>query len=199
MFLDGDCSTDTTISVPDGFTLDGQEYTITAVDPAADHFRGAIVANGGTTANVFNLGLATSGLKNVCDSDADRLRGIMFEGASGLISNNTVFELNQGPSGCQEGNAIEVRNAPFDGTHPDTQTVEVSNNKLFNWQKSGIVANGDVDVSVQNNKIGVSATQANLAPNSLQFGFGASGEAKHNNIEGNLCRDRSAHFCFRCG
>lgn len=183
--LDADCTTDETIFVPDGFTLDGNRNTITAVDPTGDHFRGAVVQNGGTTAHVQNLKITASGLVNVCDEGTDRLRGIMFDGASGSIKKNYLNNINQGVSDCQEGHAIDVRNAPYDGTHPGTQTVKISHNKLLNWQKVGILANGDVDVSVKHNKIGASATQANLTPNGLQFGFGALGVAKHNSIEGN--------------
>jgi hypothetical protein len=154
MVLDGDCTTDETILIPDGATLNGDGYTITAVDPAGDHFRGAVVANGGVTANVINLNVSVDGLANICDGGADRLRGIMFEGASGAITHSSVIGLNQGPSGCQEGNAIEVRNAPFDGTHPNTQFVEIAHNSLTDYQKTGIVANGDVNVDIHHNDIG---------------------------------------------
>lgn len=185
MTLDNDCTTDETILIPDGMTLDGNNHTITAVDPTGGHFTGAIIQNEGTIANVKNVKLITSNLANVCDGGADRLRGIMFEGASGAITHNEVLELNQGASGCQEGNAIEIRNAPFDGTHPNTQSVTVTHNQISNWQKTGIVANGDVDVIIQHNQVGQSATQQNLAANGIQLGFGASGSILQNNVEGN--------------
>lgn len=185
MILDADCTTDETILIPDGFTLDGNSNTITAVDPPAGHFVGAVVQNDGTEAHVKNLIITSDSLTNVCDAGANRLRGIMFVSASGSIIHNAVVNINQGASGCQEGNAIEVRNAPFDGTHPDTQTVEISHNKLTDWQKTGIVANGDVDVNIHHNYVGASATQLNLAANSIQLGFGAIGSVTHNNIEGN--------------
>ena len=183
--LQGDCTTDATIVIPDGYTLDGNGHTITAVDPAGDHFRGAVVKNGGTTAHVTNLTVTAAGLANACDGGADRLRGIMFDGASGSITHSTVVGINQGPSGCQEGNAIEVRNAPFDGTHPGTQTVEIAHNNIADYQKTGIVANGDVNVDVHHNDVGASATQQNLAANSIQLGFGALGTVQHNAVDGN--------------
>ncbi len=141
--------------------------------------------NGGATAYVKNLTVTVSGLANVCDGGADRLRGIMFEGASGSITHNAILDLNQGASGCQEGNAIEVRNAPFDGTHPDTQVVEIANNRIDDFQKTGIVANGDVSVNIHLNRIADSATQAYLAANSIQVGFGATGSVTGNVVEGN--------------
>lgn len=185
MTLNGDCTTDGTISIPDGMTLDGGGHTITAVDPPAAHFLGAIVTNGGTIAHVRNLTLTASGLASACKAGADRLRGIMFEGASGSITDNTIDGVNKGASGCQEGNSIEVRNAPFDGTHPNTQTVEISGNTVTNYQKTGILANGDVLVSINKNDVGASATQHNLAANGIQLGFGAAGEVVKNKVEGN--------------
>lgn len=191
MRLDGDCTTDETIFIPDGMTLDGRNHTITAVDPPAGHFTGAVVANSGTTAHVKNLTVTTSGLSNVCDGGPNRLRGIMFEGASGSIIHNNVTGINQGPSGCQEGNAIEVRNSPFDGTHPNTVAVEVAHNNVTDYQKTGIVANGDVDVAIHHNTVGESATQDDLAANSIQMGFGALGSVVHNNVEGNQWKGTS--------
>jgi hypothetical protein len=194
MTLDADCTTDSTISIPNGFTLDGAGHMITAVDPPSGHFVGAVVQNGGATAHVKNLTVTASGLDNVCDAGNARLRGIMFEGASGSITKSEVIGINQGASGCQEGNAIEVRNAPFDGTHPNTQTVEIAHNNVQAYQKTGILANGDVNVNMHHNVVGASATQANLAANSIQLGFGAIGSVTQNHIDGNswCCPDAAA-------
>ncbi len=185
MTLTGDCTTDSTILVPDGFTLEGDGYTITAVDPTGSHFTGAVVTNAGSTAYVNDLTVTAAGLQNTCDVGANRLRGIMFEAASGSITNCDIIGINQGPSGCQEGNAIEIRNAPFDGSHPGTQSVEVAHNNVEAYQKTGIVANGDVDVFMHHNRITASATQENLAANSIQLGYGARGVVEQNTVYGN--------------
>lgn len=184
MKLENDCTTDQTILIPNGFTLDGKHHTITAVDPLGGHFIGAVVKNQGAVAHVMKLGIATNSLANVCDAGNDRLRGIMFEGASGSIMDNTILSLNQAASGCQEGNAIEVRNTPFDGTHPGTMTVEIGHNEVSNYQKTGILANGDVSVDIHHNDIGSTATPQ-LAANSVQLGFGATGTVENNKIDGN--------------
>lgn len=183
----GDCTTDETIVVPDGVTLDGGGYTITAVDPPGSSFTGAVIRNGGAVAHVTNVVVTSSGLRPAChpSSPDQRLRGIMFDGAEGSITYSTVTGVNQGASGCQEGNAIEVRSAPFDGSHPDTKTVEVAHNTVDAYQKTGIVANGDVAASIHHNAVGASATQANLAANGIQLGFGAFGTIVHNHVAGN--------------
>ncbi len=116
MTLNADCTTDTTLLVPDGFTLNGNGYTITAVDPPAGSFKGAVVMNGGATAFVANLTVDALALANVCDAGANRLRGIMFEGASGSITHVTVTNINQGPSGCQR--AMPSKSATRRSTGP---------------------------------------------------------------------------------
>jgi hypothetical protein len=188
MLLDGDCSTTTTIVIPDGFTLDGGGRSITAVNPAVGTFLGAVVTNGGATAHVVSVNIRAQDLANACSPSAptdNRLRGILFNGASGSITHSSVVGINKGPSGCQEGNAIEVRNAPFDGTHPNTQTVTIAHNTVDAYQKTGIICNGDVSCDVSHNDVGASATQANLAANAVQFGFGAMGNISINRITGN--------------
>jgi len=183
--LTADITTDETIEIPDGYTLDGNGFTITAVDPAGGHFTGAVVKNGGATAHVKKLTVTTSGLTNTCDSGSDRLRGIMLEGASGSITHCTIININQGNSGCQEGNAIEIRNAPFDGTHPNTQNVSLTHNTIDDYQKTGIVANGDVEVSITNNYVGSADLDDYLAANSIQLGYGARGTVNNNEVLGN--------------
>ena len=91
MKLNGNCSTDSSIVIPNGKTLDGRGFTITGVDPAGNHFHGAVVVNGGASASVKNLGVTVSGLIDACDAGADRLRGIMFEGASGSITSSAAL------------------------------------------------------------------------------------------------------------
>ena len=183
MRLDADCTTDATILVPDGFKLDGQGHTIMAIDPSGG-FLGAIVRNEGTTADVRNLVIDTDNLSG-CKGGDDRLRGILFEGASGSITNNVVMNINRGLSGCQEGNAIEVRNGPFDGTHPNTQKVNVSGNHVKAYQKTGIVANGDVRVNVRDNEVvGIDLTNS-IAQNGIQLGYGATGSVMKNSVDSN--------------
>lgn len=182
MKLNGDCTTDSTIVVPGGFTLDGAGRTITALDPSGGHFVGAVVANGGTTAHVRKLTVTASGLANVCDAGANRLRGILFEGASGSIVDNVVLNINQGVSGCQEGNGIEVRNAPFDGTHPNTKIVSIKGNRVANFQKTGVIANGDIFATIEHNTVIGLGPVNFIAQNGIQIGFGGLGVVRDNEV-----------------
>lgn len=194
MTLNGDCETSTTILVPDGKTLDGAGNTITAVDPAGDHFRGAVIRNGGATANVTNLVVTASGLSDVCDLGADRLRGILFQGAAGTISNNTVQGVRQGLSGCQEGNAIEVRNEPFSTGGSDV-SVAITGNTVSNYQKNGITANGSVVASITGNTVTGDGPITYTAQNGIQVGFGATATVKNNVVTGNNYTPVSYEAC----
>lgn len=174
MTLTGSCTTDATIFVPNGFTLDGAGFTITAIDPPGGHFLGAVIKNdGGTTAHVKNVKVMTSGLANVCDGGADRLRGILFESAGGSIVNTQVVNVNQGQSGCQEGNGIEVRNLPFDDTTDNDVLVEIRDNTVMGYQKNGITANGSVFATVTDNTVIGAGPIDYIAQNGIQIGFGA--------------------------
>jgi Right handed beta helix region len=182
--LDGSCWTDQTILVPNDFTLDGAGFTITAVDPAGGHFLGAVIMNGGAVANVKNLGVTASGLTDVCDDGVDRLRGILFDGATGSITNNIVTHINQGASGCQEGNGIEVRNAPFDNTGPDL-FVTISGNTVSDYQKNGITANGSVAATITGNTVTGAGPIDYIAQNGIQIGFGGTANVVNNTVSGN--------------
>jgi predicted extracellular nuclease len=184
MTLLANCITDNTIFIPNGWTLDGDGHTITGVDPDNGHFVGAVVANAGAVAHVTDLTVTVDGLADVCDADADRLRGILFDGAAGSITNSQAIGINQGASGCQEGNGIEVRNAPFGPGGTDV-AVTISNNVITGYQKTGIVANGSVNASITGNTVTGAGPVDYIAQNGVQVGFGGTGLVKANTISGN--------------
>lgn len=191
-----DCTTNTTIMVPTGFTLNGNGHTITAIDPVPTDptpapFLGAVVMNAGATANVTNV-MITGDLGTACQGGATRLRGILLDGASGSITATTVTHIKRGASnGCQEGNAIEVRSCDGAGT----QTATIDNSTVSDYQKTGILANCDVVVSVTANTVQGVGPVDYIAQNGVQIGFGASGEVSGNTISDNFytgCSNRDA-------
>jgi hypothetical protein len=182
MTLADDCMTDATILIPNGFTMDLNGKTITGQDPSGGHFVGAVVKAGGSRAEIENGTITVDALANTCDAGNDRLRGVMFQGASGSISNLNVININQGASGCQEGNAIEIRNF---GDSATTSRVTIDSNTISGYQKTGIVANGDVDVTITNNTVNGGAPRNYIAANGIQIGFGGTGMVKRNTVTGN--------------
>lgn len=184
--LQGDCQTDHTILVGNSTTLNGNGHTITAVDPEGGHFVGAVVANNyqATDVHVTNVTITASGLANVCDAAGERLRGILLENTPGSITNTTVTGVRQGLSGCQEGNAIEVRNDPLSNAGPDV-SVTISGNTVSNYQKNGITANGSVAATILDNIVIGDGPINYTAQNGIQVGFGATALLRGNTVSGN--------------
>ena len=187
MTLQGDCTTDTTIIVPNGMRLDGAAHRITAVDPPGGNFLGAIIRSGGTSAEVVNTVLATENLADVCAGGEDSLTGILFDGASGTISGNTILSLNKNSragarSSCQEGNAIKAVNfGPISGRIP----VTISGNTIREYQKTGIIVSGEIDGAVTGNTVVGAGPQADIGQNGIQIGEGATARVLHNTVSGN--------------
>lgn len=186
-----DCTTDHTLHVADGWTLDGAGRTITGIDPVGGHFVGAVIANGGSSATVQNLVVTVSGLTNICDDGNNRLRGILFDDASGSILNNTVIHINQGASGCQEGNGIEVRNF----TSSTQRSVTISGNTVTDYQKNGITANGAVAATITNNTVEGAGPVDYIAQNGIQVGYGATAMVVGDSVSGNNYTPKSWVAC----
>jgi hypothetical protein len=182
-----DCITDQTIVVPQhagGTVFEGNGKSITAVDPAGDHFKGAVVEAeaGPDTITVQNLTVKTQNLVDACDAGDDRLRGILFEGVSGAITDNTVTDLEQGPtgqSGCQEGNAIDVRNTAGVTPRPN---VTISGNDVSDYQKTGIIATLSTVTTITNNIVTGDGSIAYIAENGIQVSFKATAKLVGNDV-----------------
>jgi hypothetical protein len=189
--LQANCTTDHTILVPQnagGSVFDGNDFRITGVDPVGGHFLGAVVqaAAGSNPITVRDLTVRVSGLGDSCDGGDDRLRGILFDSVGGTITNNVVNHLKQGTnSGCQEGNAIEVRNAPFEKGNAPNTVVMIRTNTVTDYQKTGILVNGSVAATIRDN-VATGAGPVNyIAQNGIQVGFGATARLFGNGVSGN--------------
>jgi hypothetical protein len=195
MTLVADCTTDHTITVPPGGTLDGAHHTITAIDPAGVgvHFVGAVVQNAGSSATVKNLGVTANNLATACDAYPASLAGIRLDGASGSITGNTVTGLQQGTSGdgCQEGDAIEVRRP----TGAGSPAVTISGNHVSKYQKTGILVSGSVTANVHDNTVDGYGKVEFIAQNGIQISGGATGRLSNNSISGNYYTPKSYTAC----
>jgi hypothetical protein len=61
----------------------------------------------------LHLDFRYHGLGEYARVEDERLRWILFDGASGIIANNLTVNINQHASDGQEGNGIRERNEPF--------------------------------------------------------------------------------------
>jgi len=189
----GDCTTDQTILVPSGKTLDGAGHSITAADPTGGHFLGAVVKNAGASASVQNLTVRAGSLATACDAFPDSLAGIRLDGAAGSITNNTVTGLQQGTSGdgCQEGNGIEVRNTAGTGT----PQVNVTGNTVSSYQKTGVLVKGQVSAVVTGNTVTGYGPVGFIAQNGIQVSAGATAAVNTNTIKNNDYTPKSLDAC----
>ncbi|WNG42985.1 right-handed parallel beta-helix repeat-containing protein [Archangium minus] len=179
-----DCTTDSTLFIPDTFAFDGQGHTVTAVDPSGGTFTGAVIRNRGSTAYVRGVTVTTSGLKDACEAGAKRLRGILLEGASGEVVDSWVSGLSRGSgtSGCQEGFGIEIRN---DDMSRGPFRVEVLRNHVSKYEKIGILATGAVDVTIDGNSVEGGGAVSDIARNGIQISDGAKARVLGNKVSGN--------------
>ena len=143
--LTGDCDTTVPLTVPDGFTVDGAGFTITAHDASPTVlFEGAVVTNGGTSMNVSNLTIQGTGFAGC----SGILTGIFFVNASGSVS-DVVVEGITANNGCQRGLGIRANAL----TGP-AQTVTITGTTVSGYQKGGLVASGNMTMDVSESTIG---------------------------------------------
>jgi hypothetical protein len=176
--LVADCTTDTTIGVPNGYTLDGKGFTITAVDaPDGASFTGAVVENDGTAMNVKNLKIE-GGVPNNCVAV---FNGVAFMHASGSIKNVTLNNIGQ-TTGCQSGRAILV-NAIGDTTK---RSVTIEGNTVWYYNKNGIDVRGNVNATIVGNTVTGKGPIDYIAQNGIVvLGIDTVAQVSGNTVSGN--------------
>ena len=164
-----DCTTDTTIKVPNGYTLNGNGHTITAVD-GDSAFVGAVVENAsaGATMHVKNL---TVTVNSAALNNCGAVNGVAFMQASGSIKGVTLTHISRNVlDGCNNGRAILVDNI---ATSP-RQSVEISGNVVSDYNKNGIDVRGNVDAKILRNTVTGSASDL-VARNGIVVRTGGRG------------------------
>jgi len=181
--LTADCTTNTTLTLHDGWTLDGAGHTITAVDPSPSvDFTGAVLTNeivgGGATMDVTNVHIVGS-LDSGCSNN---LYGVRFNGSAGSLRHSTVSNIKYGAgSGCQGGNSVDITNLGGATRLP----VNVDDVQVTGFQKTGIRANGNVALHLTGSTVDSSELDLITASNSLQISRGARAYVAHNTFGGN--------------
>lgn len=142
-----------------------------------------VVDSTGVTLNGFTV-TGANNFADRCNPGDDRIAGIRYDDSTGTISGNKVLDIKHSDAGfygCQEGIGIWVA-SDSDGTY----TVQITNNAIMNYQKGGIVVNmSGTSATIAGNTIQGFGQTYSIAQNGIQFGFGASGEARNNTISNN--------------
>ena len=181
-----DCETESGLTVQDGWTVDGDSHKITAVEDGSS-FTGAVLQNEGTSMNVRDLTITTRGWDNPGANSGGNLAGIRFKNAAGSLENVVISGISHG-NGVQEGNALDI-----DNIGGSTQrAVTVNDVTVTKYQKTGIRANGNVNLTLTDSTITAAGTPDSGSPigdktaaNSVQVSRGAVATISGNAITGN--------------
>ena len=149
-----------------------------------------ISVEGSTGITIQNLTVDGNDLGDEMPASANRtdFEGVYFGNSSGTIEGITVIGVrdepnpNGTPKGNQRGNAIVVLND--DVASPNT--VNILNNEISDFQKTGIVASGEgLTVLIDGNEIegaGFLEAANAIAQNGIQVSYGADGTVSNNTV-----------------
>ena len=125
-----------------------------------------------------------------CEQELDaNLSGIRLLAASGDLTNVTVDGISH-PNGSQGGRAIYVDNRLGSAT----QTVNITDATVTNYQKNGIDVRGDVNVTVSDSVVGAGGLPVGCAA-----GLQARGQRDRHRVRGQRHRPGQSHHRQRLG
>jgi hypothetical protein len=190
--LFADCTTDETLLIPDKYTLDGAGHTITAVDPPAGAFLGAVVMNetGADEMHVEDVTIQGASTAINCGP----FTGVQFEGAGGSLTGSSVLDIRRddpAAQGCQTGLGVRVNglNAPI--------SVEIAYSTIAGYQKNGITVNGNGAAAVITGNIVTGDGPVDyIAQNGIQVSRSATASIEGNTVSGN---DYTPESFVACG
>ncbi len=202
--LTADCAVTEPLTVPDGFTLDGGGFIISATDAGGPQWNGPIVTNaaGATSMNIQNVtvtgpedGFQLCGLSGA----GNILYGIFFNDAGGNVSNVTVDHIFQQQDGtfasCQTGRAIRA-----DGLTPAApRTVTITGTTVRDYQKSAFESRGSMTMNLTGSTAGPPHPLEGLnAQNAISFVNTTSGTVANNTIHGSSDQAPGPPGCGNC-
>jgi len=106
--------------------------------------------------------------------------GVVNNGGKVTVTHNTIYNIGESPlNGDQHGVSIYF-------AYASGATGTISYNKLYNYQKGGIVVDGTGDsASIQHNTVLGQGPVNYIAQNGIEFGLGATGNIISNYVSGN--------------
>lgn len=186
--LTANCDTTATLTVPNGFTVNGAGHEITAHDPdpslgQAGLFLGPVITNAGTTMNLTDLTVRGTGFTSFgCNASATPTVGVLYNNASGAITDVNVLDITQ-HSTCQTVHSIQLR------ADAAPQTVTITGSTVSNYQRTALLVQGDVTVNASGNTFGPPDPQTpnpgGLAQNTVQIGSPAIALPSSGTLTGN--------------
>ncbi len=171
------------LSISKSLTLIGANPATVIVQPpdvlsACWGSKKPIICVENTDANITDLTVDGAGKGNA----NYQFVGIGYHNASGAVSGNKIIGIRNNPlDGMQSGAGFYALNEDA-----SPHTITVTGNDVHDYQKGGIVLNGNnLTGDAENNTVTGAGPTTLIAMNGIQFGFGAGGLAKNNTVTGN--------------
>lgn len=165
---------------PTGFIRDGINMTAYLINPGS-------VVSGDVDATGCNIGVYfdQNGVVNSANIFGSNYFGVLVNGdiynVTVDIADSSIHDIGENPlNGSQHGVAVYYR-----ALATGTTTGTIVNNQIYKYQKGGIVANGQTDVSIVKNNVTGEGHVDYIAQNGIQVGYGATGRINDNEVTGN--------------
>ncbi len=164
-----------TITVPSG----GVVVNAVSLSDNTTQIAAQVLVENGSTVNIKTL--AVDGNGNGISGCGTDLAGIYFRNSSGsvvnaVLRNQSLLSTDQG---CHGGQGVYVQSF---GT-PGTATVSITNNCVHDYQKTGILADGDgTTVTIKGNRVVGWGPNIYQQKNGIEFTSGATGTVSNNTV-----------------
>ena len=131
-----------------------------------------------------NLTVTVSNLTDACDAGNDRLRGILFDGVSGSIMNNTVRTSSRARVAVAEwlSGRQRHRRPEHGGFDAQAERHDLTNNVVTDYQKTGIIATLSTVATITNNTVTGDGPINYIAQNGIQVSFDATAKLVGNDV-----------------
>lgn len=165
-----------------GFFRDGMNMTAALINPVGT-VSGEVNATGCNVGVYYDNG---TGTLNNADIYGSNYFGVLVNGDVNEVTVNIreskIHNIGEVPfNGAQHGVAVYYRSLGTGGVFG-----EISGSSVYEYQKGGIVVNGNATVDVGDNVVTGNGRVDYIAQNGVQFGWGASGVVRDNEITGNF-------------
>jgi hypothetical protein len=166
--LTQNCVLITTLQVEDGWTIDGNQHTITL----APGFTGPVIQNSSGAAGQR----ATMRVEHVTIAAAGASAGILFDGARGRVHDVRI----EGGSGIDFG--VEVENTVGAAFQATDQVKTDAGTTISGYRQAGVSVNGNLRFTVFRSTIGAPVRISGQAVAGILANAGAHGAVKESNI-----------------
>jgi hypothetical protein len=169
---------------PTGFFRDAINMTAALINPPGT-VSGTVDATGCNIAVYYSAG-AGGAVKNA-DIFGANYFGVVVNGDAGAvnveITKSSIHRIGESPhDGTQHGIGVYYR-AFF---AVSAATGKIDGNRIYDYQKGGIVANGEgTQIAINDNVVTGDGHVTFIAQNGIQVGYGASASVMRNSVSGN--------------